>query len=70
MVSVPVRAAPVFAVMLNPTVPLPLPLAPDVMLIHDVLLVAVHVQPVVVETLTGLPAPAVAATDSLVGVIE
>jgi hypothetical protein len=70
MVSVPVRAAPVFAVMLNPTDPLPLPLAPDVMLIHEALLVAVHVQPLVVETVTGPPAPAVAATDSLAGVIE
>jgi hypothetical protein len=63
MVSVPLRAAPVFAATVNATDPPPLPLAPDVMVIHDSLLVAVHVQPLAVETATGLAAPAVAATD-------
>jgi hypothetical protein len=69
MVRVPERAAPLFAATLNPTEPSPLPLAPDVTLIHVALLVAVHVQPLAPETFTGLPAPAVAATDSLVGAI-
>jgi hypothetical protein len=63
IVRLPVRAAPVFAVTLNPTDPLPLPLAPDVTLIQEALAEAVHVQPVVVDTDTGLPAPADAATD-------
>src|SRR5688500_11325360 len=70
MVSVPVRAAPVFAVTLKLTAPLPLPLAPAVMLIHEALLVVVHAQPLAVDTVTGAPTPAVAATDSLVGAIE
>ena len=39
------------------------------MVIQDALLVAFHVQPLVVDTFTGLPAPAVATTDSLVGVM-
>ena len=38
--------APVFAVTLYLTVPDPPPLAPDVILIHELLLAAVHVQPV------------------------
>ena len=37
-VSVPVRAAPVFAATVKPTVPFPLPLAPEVIVIHDVVL--------------------------------
>jgi hypothetical protein len=49
---------------------LPLPLAPDVMLIHEALLVVVHAQPLAVDTATGPPAPPAAARDSLVGVIE
>ena len=42
MVSVPVRGAALFAAALNATVPLPVPLAPAVIVIHDALLVAVH----------------------------
>ena len=42
IVSVPVRALPVLAAALNPTEPLPVPLAPDVMVSHDVLLAALH----------------------------
>ena len=50
--SVPVRAAvPAFAAMLNITVPPPLPLAPDMIVIHPVLLVAVQVQPGALEML-------------------
>jgi hypothetical protein len=63
IVSVPLRAAPVLAVTLNSTDPLPLPLAPDVTLIHGALVDAVHVQPPVVDTDTGVPAPADAPTD-------
>jgi hypothetical protein len=63
MVSVPLRAAPVLAATLNPTDPLPLPLAPDVMLIHEALLAAVHPHPLLVVTATGPPAPPAAPTD-------
>ena len=42
------------------TVPLPVPLAPEVIVSHEALLVAVQVQPVVVVTVTVL-APAAAA---------
>lgn len=41
----------------NCTVPVPFPLAPDVMVIHASLLTAVHVQPDVVVTVTGVPEP-------------
>ena len=51
IVNVPVRAsAVVFDATLKPTVPLSLPLAPDVTLNHVALLAAVHAQPVVVVT--------------------
>ncbi len=56
-VTVPVRAAPVFAVRLRATVPLPVPVAPEVTVIHDVLLVAVHAQAASVITDT-VPWPA------------
>ena len=46
MVRVAVRSALVlFAATLNDTDPLPVPLAPDVMVIHDAVLVVVHGQP-------------------------
>jgi hypothetical protein len=54
MVIVPLRAAPVFEATLNPTLPLPLPLAPLVIEIQASLLDAVHAQ---------LLADAVTATD-------
>jgi hypothetical protein len=63
MVIVPVRAPPEFAATLNSTAPLPLPLAPDVTVTQEVLLVAVHAQLLVVETATVLPAPPAAAID-------
>ena len=51
-VSVPTRCdVEVFAVALKVTVPLPLPLAPLLMVSHPALLVAVHVQPVAAVTL-------------------
>jgi hypothetical protein len=57
-VSVPVRATPVFGATLKAAAPLPLPLAPDVIVIHDALLWAVHAQPVPEETATcAVPPP-------------
>lgn len=53
---VPVRVAPGLTVALNSTDPVPLPLAPDVMLIHPAPGTAVHVHPGVVVTLK-LPVP-------------
>jgi hypothetical protein len=52
MVRVPVRAAPLFAAALNPTEPLPVPVAPDVTLSHGALLAAVHVHPLPAVTVT------------------
>ena len=57
MVSVPVRLlAVLFAFTEKPTVPLPLPLAPDVTCVHPWLLTAVQVQPEGAVTFT-LPVP-------------
>src|SRR4026208_207211 len=70
MVSVPVLGeVDVFAAIEKATVPLPEPLAPDVMVSQEALLVAVQAQPVVVVTLTLLE-PAVAAGFSEVGDTE
>jgi hypothetical protein len=63
---VPDLAVPVFAAALNATEPLPLPLAPDVTVIHDAPLLAVQAQPVA-EVTAKLPDPPPAATDPLVG---
>ena len=69
IVNVPVRAfLAVFAAALKSTVPSPLPLAPAVTLNHDVLLAAVHAQPVPAVTLT-VPVPPAAAIAWLVGLI-
>jgi hypothetical protein len=54
MVSVPERAAPVFAATVKLTVPLPVPEAPPVTVNHPSFAPAVHVQ---------VPADAVTATD-------
>ena len=62
MVSVPVLAEPVFAATVNVTDPLPLPLAPELIAIHDAPLVAVHGHPAAAETVMGVPAPPAAAT--------
>ena len=53
-----VRDAPVFAAAVNATVPLPLPLAPAVMVIHDAPVVAVHVHPAGAVTLKEPVPPA------------
>ena len=52
MVSVPVRAGPELEATLNRTVPLPLPLAPCVTVIHCEALTAVHAHPVAAVTET------------------
>ena len=70
MVSVPVRFLPLFEATLNLTVPLPLPDAPEVTVIHESLLVAVQPQPAPAETATGVPAPPSLSIDCLVGLIE
>ena len=66
---VPVRAGPVLAATVNATVPFPLPLAPLVIAIHGVEVVAVHPQPDAPVTLTDVPAPPAADSDWLVGLI-
>jgi hypothetical protein len=68
-VSVPVRAAPVFAATVKATLPLPLPDAAPVMLIQDALLAADQPQPPVAVTATAAPAPPAAEMDWLVGLI-
>jgi hypothetical protein len=52
IVTVPARAAPVFAAMLIPTEPLPVPEAPDVTVIHGAALTDVHAHAAVVVTAT------------------
>ena len=69
MVRVPSRAPPVFAATLKETPPFPLPLAPDVMVSHPALLVAVQLHPAALVTLTDVPAPPPAPIDWLVGLI-
>ena len=49
-VTVPVRASPLLAATLNATEPFPLPLAPDVIVIHAALPCAVHSQSLSVDT--------------------
>jgi hypothetical protein len=56
----------VLAVTEYEAVPLPDPLVPEVMLIHEALLLAVHAQPEPEVTLTD-PVPAVPETELLVG---
>ena len=70
IVSVPVRLdAIVFTPTLNPTVPLPDPVAPLVTVIHAALLAAVHAQPVATVT-PLLPVPPDAANDWPVGAMD
>ncbi len=60
IVTVALRAAPVFGLTEKPTVPLPVPLAPLVIEIQGASLVAVHAQPAPAVTVT-LPVPPPAA---------
>jgi hypothetical protein len=69
IVSVPVRGVVPLSVALNSTEPLPVPLAPDVIVSHGTLLVAVHGQRSVAVTVTGPPGPPPAASVRLVGLI-
>lgn len=62
---VPLRAAPVFAVTLNATVPLPVPLAPFVIEIHAESLAAVHAQVLADAETATVPVPPLAPTDWL-----
>ncbi len=57
MVIVPVRCGPVFAATENCVAPLPLPLAPEAIVIHAALLVAVQAQSLAAVTLTEPPPP-------------
>jgi hypothetical protein len=57
IVSVPERPGPSFAATENVTVPLPEPLAPDLMVIQDALLALVQAQPATIVTVIGPPAP-------------
>jgi hypothetical protein len=61
IVSVPVRAAPVFAATLNATEPFPVPEAPAVTVIQVALLAAVHPHVLAADTDT-VPVPPAAAT--------
>jgi hypothetical protein len=63
IVSVPDRAASLFAATAIVTVPLPLPLAPDAIEIHETLLAAVHAQPPEVITDTEVPVDPVAGME-------
>jgi len=62
IVIVPLRCAPVLAVTVNDAEPLPVVLAAPEIAIHEAALETVQVHPDVVVTVTGVPAPAVAAT--------
>ena len=65
IVTVPLRAAPVFGATTKLTDPLPVPLAPAVMLIHDAFGTAVHAHPAVAVTAT-IPEPPAAVIDAVV----
>src|SRR5206468_4252463 len=66
IVSVPVRAAPAFALTVNATVPLPLPEPPLEIAIQLAFDAAVHAQPALVANATE-PLPPAAVNDALVG---
>jgi hypothetical protein len=63
IVSVDIRAAPVFAATEKLTVPFPVPLAGVTPVIHVALLVAVQVHPGVAVIPMGIPAPPAALMD-------
>ena len=70
MLMAPVRPLPVFAAKVNVTLPLPWPDAPPVIVIHDVVVVAVHPHPPAADTAIAEPLPDVAGTDWDDGLIE
>ena len=61
MVTLPVRAAPLFAATATLTVPVPVPLAPSVTVSHALLLDAFHEQELPVVTPTVVVSPSTAA---------
>jgi hypothetical protein len=61
IVSVPVRAAPTFDANRYETLPFPVPVAPDVIVIHEALLSAVHGHVLIVDTPT-VPVPSPTGT--------
>ena len=65
-VTVAVRAAPLFELTDTRTGPLPEPAAPDTIVAHDALLLAVHAHPVAVVTVKVTSSPA-AATEVRAG---
>ena len=70
IVSVPDRPVPlVFGAALNPTVPFPVPLLPDVIVSQLALLAAVHPHPLDVDTAIEVPAPPAAVIDCATGSI-
>jgi len=69
MVSVPVRELPVFAWTEYPTVPLPLPFPPEVIVIQPGLPLTAQGHVVGAVTVT-LPAPPAAGADAAAGAIE
>lgn len=69
IVTVPVRFVPEAAATLITTLPLPVPLAPDVIVMNEAVVAAVHAQPLCVVTVT-VEAPPAAPTLTDVGVSE
>jgi hypothetical protein len=69
IVTVPLRAAPVFAATFRVTLPLPIPLAPALTVIQDAFDVAVHAQPAGAVTMIGAPAPPADESDCVVGLM-
>jgi len=69
-VNVPVRAPPMFAATLIATVPLPVPLAPEVIDNQDALVVTVHVHPAAAVTAIGPAVQPPAPVVKVVGLIE
>ncbi len=69
IVSVPVRAGPLLVATLNLTVPLPVPLAPDVMVTHGAELTAVQAHPAGIVTETLFPELLSAGPECAVGLI-
>jgi len=69
MVKSPLRFLPVFLATVNRTVPLPVPLAPLVIVIHDSPELADQAQPLAVDTLMD-PVPPAAPIFTVLGEIE
>jgi len=70
IVSVALRAAPVFGATVNATVPLPLPDAPDEIATKVALLAAVHVHPVAAVTGTDPVPPAAPNAEAVMAPAE